>query len=289
MSSRRGVVSPESRARNRLSVVIPTLNEAKTIEAIVSEVVRGQRSGLPVDQLLVVDSGSEDSTVDLARRAGAEVVDHRLLLPSAGTRIGKGEALWKALSVVRGEVVVFLDGDLENFHSDWIGKLVAPLSEDPGVSLVKGAFERPYGPGANLDGGRVTELLVRPSLWAHFPELGFIAQPMAGEFAARTRDLMGIPFAPAYAVDLGVLLDVYLSAGTRAIRQVSLGRRVHRHQSLFELTRMGATALHTILRRRGLQPSEAVPLVQPAWRDGRMELCEWDVPMADRQPMSELL
>jgi glucosyl-3-phosphoglycerate synthase len=273
----------------QLSVVIPTLNEERTIERIVSEVVRSRHSSLVIDQVVVIDSGSEDSTVDLARRSGAEVVDHRHLIPWAGARSGKGEALWKSLSVVRNEIVVFLDGDLQTFNSHWVYALACPLVRSSDVSLVKGAFERPFGSGGDHDGGRVTELLVRPALWAYFPELGFVAQPMAGEFAARKTDLMAIPFAPAYAVDLGILLDMYLRRGVASIEQVELGRRVHRHQPLFDLSRMGATALHTILRRND-QPTPADhPMIQPSWDGGHLQLSSWQVPIADRPPMSELL
>ena len=50
-----------------------------------------------IDELLVIDSGSEDDTVGIAEAEGARVVQHADVLPRYGSYRGKGEALWKSL------------------------------------------------------------------------------------------------------------------------------------------------------------------------------------------------
>ena len=68
--------------------------------------------------------------------------------------------------------------------------LLGPLLTDPDVAFVKGHFRRPLRVGDTTHpdgGGRVTELLARPYLNLHFPELAGFRQPLAGEIAARAR------------------------------------------------------------------------------------------------------
>jgi glucosyl-3-phosphoglycerate synthase len=63
----------------------------------------------------------------------------------------------------------------------------------------------------------VTELMARPLLAAFYPELGDIRQPLAGEFAARRDLLEQMAFCTGYAVEIGLLLDVYSAIGINAI------------------------------------------------------------------------
>ena len=75
--------------------------------------------------------------------------------------------------------------------------LLGPLLTEP-VDFVKGHFRRPFKLGDTTQpdgGGRVTELLARPYLNLHFPELAGFRQPLAGEIAA-TRSLLRAPPLP---------------------------------------------------------------------------------------------
>ena len=97
----------------RVSVVLPALNEADTIGGICAAIRDGliHRDGL-VDELVVVDCSSDDGTPALAEANGATVYDVSDLLPETPVVRGKGEALWRSLSIVTGDLVVWLDSDI---------------------------------------------------------------------------------------------------------------------------------------------------------------------------------
>lgn len=228
-----------------ISVVLPARNEAGTIGAILERI--------EADQVIVVDASS-DGTAELAARAGAEVHRQEDLLPEFGPVIGKGDAMWRALSVVRGDVVVYLDADSENFGEHFVTRLVEPL-EDPGIEFVKAHYRRPLKVGSEQlpeGGGRVTELTAKPLLKAFFPELADIRQPLAGEIAARRDLLERIPFATGYAVEIAMLIDVWRAVGRAAIAEADLDVRQNRHQSLAALGPMAEAVLDAVLSRKGI-------------------------------------
>src|SRR3954451_22889268 len=218
----------------RVSVVLPARDEAGTIGDIVRAVRRDLVPAGLVDEVLVVDSHSVDDTAAVARAAGATVVRQGNVLPELGDRRGKGEAMWKALAVAEGDLLVFLDADLEEFDSRYVPSLLAPLLLDDGVHLVKGMYERPLPAGAGFlpaGGGRGTDLAARPLINAFWPDLAGLAQPLAGEYAARRRTLERVPFVSGYGVELGMLIDLLELVGLDALAQVDLGERHHRNQS----------------------------------------------------------
>jgi glucosyl-3-phosphoglycerate synthase len=233
-----------------VSVVIPALNEAGTIGPIVSA-IRTELTGPGnlVDELVVVDSGSRDRTVAVAEAAGALVVSHADVLPGAGSHAGKGEALWKSLYVTSGDVLVFVDGDLEQFDPDVVTALLGPLLTDGDVHLVKAAYDRPLPGEGPAGGGRVTELVARPLLNLHWPLLAGVVQPLAGEYAARRELLERLPFAVGWGVELGLLVDALQTVGLDGLAQVDLGRRLHRHHADTTLGRMAAEVQRAALSR----------------------------------------
>ena len=66
---------------------------------------------------MVVDAASPDGTAEVAARAGAEVWQEAELLPSFGPVLGKGDAMWRALSALDSDVVCFIDADSERFSA----------------------------------------------------------------------------------------------------------------------------------------------------------------------------
>ncbi|MCU1677976.1 MAG: hypothetical protein JWM93_2734 [Frankiales bacterium] len=240
-------------SRTTVTVVLPARNEAATVAAIVTAIRRDLMESVRlVDELVVVDSGSVDDTAAVARAAGAQVVAASSVRPDLGDRPGKGEALWKGLLATTGDVVVFLDADLEDFSSSYVTGLLGPLLTDPAIDFVKAAYDRPLLAGGELlaeAGGRVTELVARPLLNAHWPELARIVQPLAGEYAGRRAVLETLPFLTGYGVDLALLVDICEAVGPQAIAQVDLGRKSHRHQSDESLGRMSAAIWRTVLDR----------------------------------------
>lgn len=228
-----------------VSVVLPALDEEATVGEIVAVIRRELMERVPlVDELVVVDSGSTDRTGEVAAAAGARVVHRDEILPRIPALPGKGEVLWRSLMVTRGDVVCFVDADLRDFSADFVSGIVGPLLTDPQVQFVKAMYDRPLGETAG-QGGRVTELVARPLLNLHWPQLAGFVQPLGGEYAARRSLLERLPFPVGYGVELGLLVDALHTVGLDALAQVDVGTRKHRHQDGQALGRMAAAIYRT--------------------------------------------
>ncbi|GAA2483868.1 glucosyl-3-phosphoglycerate synthase [Streptomyces gobitricini] len=229
-----------------VSVVLPALNEEATVGAIVTVIRRELMSGSAplVDELVVIDSGSTDRTSEVAAAAGARVVHRDAILPRVPAVPGKGEVLWRSLLATSGDIVCFVDADLRDFSADFVTGIVGPLLTDPSVHFVKAMYDRPLG-GVAGQGGRVTELVARPLLNLHWPQLAGFVQPLGGEYAARRSLLERLPFPVGYGVELGLLVDALHTVGLDALAQVDVGVRKHRHQDERALGRMAAAIYRT--------------------------------------------
>ncbi|GAB3107733.1 glucosyl-3-phosphoglycerate synthase [Janibacter alkaliphilus] len=238
---------------HRVSVVIPAKDEAATV----GEVVAGIRAaliddatadlGAPlVDELVVIDSDSEDGTATVAREHGAEVYRSEAVRPELGSHPGKGEALWKSLFVSTGDLLVFVDADLRLWGPHFVTGLLGPLLTTPHVQLVKGFYDRvlDHGDGRpSTEGGRVTELVARPVLDLWWPDLAGVIQPLAGEWAARRELMDALSLPTGYGVEIATLIDTYERHGLHAVAQVDLGARAHEHQKDHDLAVMAAELL----------------------------------------------
>ncbi|AJC56632.1 MULTISPECIES: glucosyl-3-phosphoglycerate synthase [Streptomyces] len=236
-----------------VSVVLPALDEEATVGAIVAAIRADLMTAeVPlVDELVVLDSGSTDRTAEVAAAAGARVVHRDSVLPRIPALPGKGEVLWRSLLVTSGDIVCFVDADLREFSSTFVSGIVGPLLTDPEVQFVKAMYDRPLdtgrgGPTAGGEqGGRVTELVARPLLNLHWPQLAGFVQPLGGEYAARRSLLERLPFPVGYGVELGLLVDALHTVGLDALAQVDVGVRRHRHQGGQALGRMAAAIYRT--------------------------------------------
>ena len=258
--------------RASISVVLPAREVADTIEPIVDRILA--LDGL-VDQVLVVDAASADGTGELAARAGAEVHQQGELKSELGPVLGKGDAMWRALAAVRGELVAYVDADTRDFSNRFIPGLLGPLICEPATRFVKGSYRRPFSQGGVEipdGGGRVSRLVARPLLSTFYPDLRGLDQPLAGEIASPREVLEQVPFATGYAVEIAMLLDVYALVGADPIAQVHLGERRNFHQPLTQLEPMADTVLATVcerLRREGRligETAAAVTPERPPWR-----------------------
>ncbi|MBV9310891.1 MAG: glucosyl-3-phosphoglycerate synthase, partial [Solirubrobacterales bacterium] len=203
--------------RERISICLPARDEAETIGQILEQLMPFAELGL-LDQVVVVD-GSSDGTAEIARSLGADVHDQRDLMPALGPVLGKGDAMWRALDVLDGEIICFLDADSGDFGSHFVCGLLGPLLCDRSVAFVKGFYRRPLkiaGQTLPDGGGRVTELTARPLLQLFYEDLAAVCQPLAGEVAARRQLLERLPFVTGYGVDIALLLDAYHFAGLDA-------------------------------------------------------------------------
>ncbi len=238
-----------------VSAVLPCRNVADTVGTIIDEIhaVNSRTGNAPlVDQILVVDADSPDGTAQVAASHGAEVYSENELMSNQGPAHGKGDAMWRSLSVARGDLVMYMDADTRDFRPQLVYGILGPILEVPEIRYVKAAYRRPFKSHETVEadgGGRVTELTTKPLFNLFYPELTGFVQPLAGEFVA-DRDLFcSIPFLTGYAVETGIMIDVLKMIGLEAMAQVDLGTRQNRHQPLRDLSRMSYAVLRAVARR----------------------------------------
>ena len=244
------IAAARGAAGGGISVCLPARECAATVGTIVAALVPLREVGA-IDEIVVVDAASADGTAERARCAGATVYQEAELLARFGPVLGKGDAMWRALSVLQGELVCFLDADSEDFTADFCTGLLGPLVCEPGVQFVKGFYRRPFAQGGVSlpeGGGRVNHLTARPALALFYPELAAVRQPLAGEVAARRELLEELPFTTGYGVEIAMLIDVWRRVGLAGIAQVDLEVHHNSHQPLSALTPMAYTVLATIAR-----------------------------------------
>jgi glucosyl-3-phosphoglycerate synthase len=268
-----------------VAVVIPTKECADTLAGVLTGSVGPLRDAGVVDDVLVVDAHSLDGTAQIARSAGARVIDQDDVLAEYGPALGKGDAMWRALSVCAADIVCFLDGDTANPDPRHLQGLVGPLLTDPSLQLVKGAFDRPLlagGVALPNEGGRVTELMARPLLNLHEPRLAGFAQPLAGEFAGRRGLLESIPFPVGYGVEIAVLIDALRRHGLEALAECHLGERQNRHQPLRSLGEMAYAVLAAVEKRIGAGRSAVASHYLRPWDDYALA----QVAITERPPLA---
>ncbi len=249
------LVKLKERQNLTISLGLPTLNEEKTI----GKIIRTMRTQFMeqyrlLDEIVVIDSNSTDRTVEIARGLGIPVVQHPDILPRCGTAVGKGEALWKSLHFLRGDLIAWIDTDIANIHPRFVYGIVGPLIWNPELVFVKGFYQRPLRLGGKVEargGGRVTELLARPLLNLFYPELSGFVQPLSGEYAGRREALEQVPFFVGYGVETGLLIDLWAKFKLYRLGQVDLEERIHRNQSLIALSKMAFEIVQVVMKRIG--------------------------------------
>lgn len=280
-----------------IAVCLPALDEAGTIGAICTSLRDNVLGAGLIDELIVIDSGSTDGTASIARASGATVYRATELMPQAGTvgAAGKGESLWKSLSAVASDVIVWLDSDTRNFDSRFVTGLVAPLLDDPALGFVKAFYERPIERDEvtlPAEGGRVTEIAIRPLLNLFFPSLAGVIQPLSGECAGRLSMLQEVPFFTGYAVDVGLLIDITERFGLEVMAQADLGVRVHRNRDIAALGRMSFEIIRALMQRldddalvklAGPLPDELTQFVSES---SGMRPDRVSIPVTERPPLS---
>jgi len=149
-----------------IKVIIPAINEGDSIGKVVSE--------LPdhVSEIVVVDNGSKDQTMENARKAGATVIKE--------TRRGYGSACLKGVDYISkqskaGDIIVFIDGDYSDYPGE-LDKVVAPILKD-NVDFVVGARRKSLRePGSmtpqQVFGNRLATFLMKLFFNSRFTDLG---------------------------------------------------------------------------------------------------------------------
>jgi len=212
-----------------VSAIIPAFNESKTIASVI-EALKKTRS---VSEIIVVDDGSTDATAAIARKAGARVVRH-------AKNLGKGHAIKTGVRRAKNDVLLFVDGDLENISPSKLFPLIEPVALGQ-APFAKATFKRG-------EGGRVTELAAKPLLGYLFP--GFsLSEPLSGQFCATRELLERLDISNDWGVDIALVLDA-LEGGEKIV-EVNIGSLKHKHRSLSSLAVTSRHVIKTILQRAG--------------------------------------
>ena len=118
-----------------LSIILPAKNEALALVSLLPELRRHQ----PDAEIIVVNDGSTDNTVETCREHGVKVVSHPY-------GMGNGSAVKSGARAATGEVLVFMDADGQHKPED-IARLLARLGD--GYDMVVGARDRSSQAGAH--------------------------------------------------------------------------------------------------------------------------------------------
>jgi glycosyltransferase involved in cell wall biosynthesis len=206
-----------------VSVVIPAYNEEKGI----SKVIQAAKNSEFVNEVIVVDDGSDDDTTRVALTSGAKVF-------RSDSNKGKGNAMNIGLLKSQGDVIAFLDGDLTDITSEKVNTLVAPALN--GYDFAKASFDR--------SSGRITELTAKPLLGIFFPEIDF-QQPLSGQIAIKRELARKLNFESGFNVDIALLIDAIMAG--HKVKEVHLGKLDHEKKDLNELKEMARTIAQTII------------------------------------------
>lgn len=236
-----------------ISLALPALNEEETVGNVIQTIKRALMIDVPLlDEIVLIDSNSDDRTREIAQELDVPVFIHQSILPQYGSRRGKGEALWKSLYCTSGDIVIWLDTDIVNIDPRFAYGLIGPLLLRPDIQFVKGFYRRPLRVGDKIQaggGGRVTELTARPLLNLFYPELSGVIQPLSGEYGGQRAALEQISFFSGYGVEIGMLIDVLDKFGLSSIGQVDLQERIHHNQPLEALSKMSFAIIQAVMRR----------------------------------------
>jgi glycosyltransferase involved in cell wall biosynthesis len=147
----------------RVSVVIPTRNEAQALSHVLADIPPGL-----VSEVLVVDSDSTDGTPEIAARMGARVIRE--------TRRGYGQACLTGLAQASSpDVVVFLDGDYSDRPAE-LPRLLEPIAEGRADITLGSRLAAPTAPGAlpwhAAFGNRLAVRLIALLFGEHLTDLG---------------------------------------------------------------------------------------------------------------------
>lgn len=162
-----------------LSIVSPMFNEADNIQSTVREIKKVMKSYRRGWELILVNDGSTDNTLKLARDISRH--DHHIKVISYTPNIGRGRALRTGFASAGGEIIVTIESDL-SWHASHILKIVRELEKDKSIDIVLGS---PYVSGGRTENVPFKRLLIS--------KLGnkILSFVMKGDFKMATQMLRG--------------------------------------------------------------------------------------------------
>lgn len=177
-----------------------------------------------VSSATVLDGGSDDNTVAIAKKFGVDVVDVSSVMPELGDVLGKGDSLFRGTRTISADWYIFLDADLGNVCLDHITAFTEHIGT-PGISFLKGGFVRvdENGIPRDIPAGRVTELVGRPLLRRVDNFLATFSQPLSGQVALSAELAHSIGFVTGYGIEVAMMIDVFRAVGQDGMREVDMG------------------------------------------------------------------
>lgn len=139
-----------------ISVIIPTYNEARDIAACLSSL---KRQTYTPTEIIVVDDGSTDSTIQIVKKFKIKPLTQRHLGPGPARNLGAKHA--------KGEIYVFVDADM-TFAPDFLAKLTDPIRTKKAVGTYSleefvSNWDNPWARCWNFNNGNPREVRVRPN------------------------------------------------------------------------------------------------------------------------------
>ena len=216
----------EAHILNNLSIIIPAHNEENSIGQVIDKIRQSKYNA----EIIVVDNCSTDKTTEIAKSKNAVTI-------YCGNQ-GKGYAMEEGLKHATGDIILFMDADIDIYEDDIIKLMVEPIMKK-NVDFTKSAFYR--------EGGRVTELVAKPLLELLFKDIKPFEQPLSGIIAGKKELLQNLVFEKDYGVDIGILLDM-INMNVN-LEEVYIGRIDNTSQAWKCLPKMAKEVANAILKR----------------------------------------
>jgi glycosyltransferase involved in cell wall biosynthesis len=231
---------PSSSPWVTVSVVIPTLNEAQNLPHVLPRIPNW------VDEVVLVDGGSEDRTVEVARMLLSEIRVVRELRP------GKGVALQAGFRAARGDIIVTLDADGSTDPAEipaFVGCLLGGADFAKGSRFVQGAGTTDMGL-IRRAGNWGLQRIVRVAFGGRYSDLCY-------GYNAFWRHVLPVIDGDADGFEIETLMNIrVLAAGMRVAEVASHeAQRIHGHSHL-RTFRDGLRVLRTIIRERRRAPRQ---------------------------------
>jgi glycosyltransferase involved in cell wall biosynthesis len=232
----------------KVDVILPGLNEEKTLGKVIETALEVKNTGI-IDNVIMIDSDSNDDTVKIAGSYNIPVYLHRKIKPEMGSYTGKGEALFKSAFVTDADILVWVDTDIENITPTFFYGLIGPMLFNREIKFVKGYYARPIrieSGGIELGGGRVTEILARPWINIYYPRLAGYIQPLAGTVAIYRNLFQKMKIPTNYGVEIAMLIQAVDKCGLWSTCQVDLGEVIHKSKDIIGLSEMSFQILQVL-------------------------------------------
>jgi glucosyl-3-phosphoglycerate synthase len=220
-----------------VSVLLTCFRETKAVRTSIGDIHDLNERPALSDQIALIAASSTHG-LDAAC-PGVEVYCGGELMPEYGPVSGKGDAMWRMLSIARGYLVVYVNVEATAFEPHFFCGVLGPLLSFCRVRFAKAAYEYPFW-GAQDEAKpevdeALPELMARPLINLHYPELSGFLQPLSGEFAAPRELLCSIPFFTGQTTQMTIMVDILNKVGPDAMAQVNVGMRWGRKRFLGNL------------------------------------------------------